>query len=525
MQIDNLAITTQSRNSWKSFDLGCRMALKWWKPLFAFWFLVTAPLFIILNFITIEYAMLIMWLFKPWYERGLLHIYSRQVFGEQVTAIETLKAFPRLLKPMCLSSVTWRRLAPSRAFDLAVLQLEGLTGEKRNNRLQILHRTSDDNTAWWLIICAHWELFVVCGIGILLFMLMPEGVDFDVLAIVNEQSTAIIFVYNCLLFIAWLVVAPFHVGGGFAAYLNRRIILEGWDIELNFRQISKQKQQPARATIAIIFVTLLLTFNSPRSAIAQSNQPTDTVIAEAQDSQSAIIDSEPVSTDQLTPQAQPQAHIDVKKELEELMSEPPFQQENSKKEWHWTGWQPEKSEPSNTDSDLGWLLAILSWIAKFAELILWTCFIAVLAMLVWISRHQIVRILRFRRAVSAPEISLPSFSKDYQTDSLPIDVPAELLRLMASESYRQMLSLLLVTSLTNVSKTSRLPLTASMTEEECKALIELHLEGEEQSFLTELIDIWVRLAWAHEWPEAQSMQSLNTRWHQLYCISQEQSVV
>lgn len=522
MQIDNLAITTQSRNSWKSFDLGCRMALKWWKPLFAFWFMITAPLFIILHFLTVEYAMLIMWLFKPWYERGLLHIYSRQVFGEKVTASETLKAFPRLLKPMWLSSVTWRRLAPSRAFDLAVLQLEGLTGEKRKNRLQILHRTSDDNTAWWLIICAHWELFVICGMGILLFMLMPEGVDFDIFAIVNEQSIAVIFVYNCLLFIAWLIVAPFHVGGGFAAYLNRRIILEGWDIELNFRQIKMQKQQSATtATTAIVmvFFSLLLTFNTPGTAIAQSNQPTNAETVEVQDIESAIIEGEAENTEQ------PQAQIDVKKELNTLMSEPPFQQENTTKEWRWTGWKPEQSEPDNSDSDMGWLLAIFSFIAKFAELILWTCFIAALAMLVWISRHQIARILRFRNVTAVSEITLPSFSHDYQTESLPVDVPAELRRLMSSESFRQMLSLLLVTSLTNVSKTSRLSLTASMTEEECKALIKLHVEGEEQSFLIELIDTWVRLAWAHQWPNTLIMQTLYARWNQLYVISQEPSVV
>lgn len=515
MQIDNLAITTQSRNSWKSFDLGCRMALKWWKPLFAFWFIITAPLFIVLNFLTIEYAMVVMWIFKPWYERGLLHIFSRQVFGEQVTAIETLKSFPGLLKPMWLSSVTWRRLAPSRAFDLAVLQLEGLTGEKRDNRLQILHRTSDDNTGWWLIICAHWELFVVCGVGIFLFMLMPAGVEFDIFAIINEESSAIIFVYNCLLFFAWLLVAPFHIGGGFAAYLNRRIILEGWDIELNFRQINKQKKQPASAVLAIIFVTLFLGINSPESAIAQSSQTTDTVIVNEQDIESAL------SEDELAAIVQPESHLEVKRELEELMSKPPFQQISTTKEWHWTGWKPEEKEESNADTDFGWLLAIVAWFAKFAELILWVCFISVIAMLVWISRHQIMRILHFKRADSAPEISLPSFSKDYHNESLPIDVPSELQRLMDSESYRQMLSLLLITSLTYVSKTSRLPLTESMTEEECKALIELNLEGEEQSFLTELIDVWVRLAWAHQWPETQLMQSLCVRWNQLYSISKE----
>jgi hypothetical protein len=516
VQIDNLAITTQSRNSWKSFDLGCRMALKWWKPLFAFWFIITAPLFIILNFITVDYAMFIIWIFKPWFERGLLHIYSRQVFGEQITAIDTLKVFPRLLKPMWLSSVTWRRLAPSRAFDLAVLQLEGLTGDKRNNRLQILHRTSDDNTAWWLIICAHWELFVVCGIGMFLFMLMPEGVDFDILAIVNEQSVAIIFVYNCLLFVAWLIVAPFHVGGGFAAYLNRRIILEGWDIELNFRQISKQRKQPVNAVLAVVLLTLLLGVSVQNPAIAQSSKSTDIVTAETTDSELSTTEDDILDPDR------PEAHLEVKKELEELMSQPPFRQENIKKEWRWTGWEPEESEEIKTESDYGWLIAIVAWIAKFAEFILWICFIGVLMTLVWISRHQLARILRFKRVDPLPEISLPSFSRDYQSDSLPIDVPAELQRLLESEAYRQMLSLLLITSLTNVTKTSRLPLTASMTEEECKKLIELHLEGEERSFLTELINVWVRLAWAHQWPKMQLMQSLFTRWDQLYHISPEQ---
>jgi hypothetical protein len=43
-------------------------------------------------------------------------------------------------------------------------------------------------------------------------------------------------VVNCAYPLAALFMEPFYVAAGFAMYLNRRVELEAWDIEQEFRR-------------------------------------------------------------------------------------------------------------------------------------------------------------------------------------------------------------------------------------------------------------------------------------------------
>ena len=36
------------------------------------------------------------------------------------------------------------------------------------------------------------------------------------------------------------IVEPLYVAGGFSLYLNRRTVLEGWDIEIAFRRMARR---------------------------------------------------------------------------------------------------------------------------------------------------------------------------------------------------------------------------------------------------------------------------------------------
>ena len=177
MKLEQLAISTIPKSSWQCFDLGCKVALKHYKILFSFWLVVSFPFFIFSCFLSLEWGLLIFWLFKPWYERGLLFILSRAVFNNVINLKTALMSWPEQIKPLWFSSITYRRLAPSRSFDMAVTQLERLSGKKRANRLNILHRSKDDNTGWWTVLCVHWEGILFIGMLVMLSMLLPTEID------------------------------------------------------------------------------------------------------------------------------------------------------------------------------------------------------------------------------------------------------------------------------------------------------------------------------------------------------------
>ena len=503
MHIDQLAISTQPRNSWKAFDLGCRMAFRWWKPLYGFMLLATLPFFIVLNFISTEYGMFLLWLLKPWFERGLLYIYSREVFGQRVTISETLKAWPSQIKPLWLASITWLRLSPSRAFNLPVAQLEGLTGERRASRLRVLHQTNDNNTGWWTVICAHWEFFIILGLVAMINMLLPETVELNLFDEFGTLMTDYALWYNTLWYIAMVAVAPLYVGGSFAAYLNRRILLEGWDIELNFKKMKQAASDKKQGAVALL-VLCFLGFTTP-----------DTKALSLQEEQSAEVVEEN-DTPSEEEEETPARHTEINEALQDVFNSPPFSEKETYKDWRWTGWKWEVEEDKDKkDLDMSGWLAFFAMLAKFSEVILWVVFTLLLGAILWLSREHISRLLNYRLP-KRDKVDLPSFSRSYKKSTLPRNISDELEKLLQESAYRQALSLLLVSSLIQLHQKYALPLKESMTESECLACITEEADSESSQFMSQLIDTWVKLAWAHQWPASEQMRHLVELWQGLF---------
>ena len=141
MRLSDATVAIRPRSSWEAMDLGVLMSQQHRRLLMTSWAIVTLPLFAMLTLLLWDspsLAVLIFWWLKPAYERLPLYILSKALFGETPTLKQALREFPRLLKPQLLASLTWRRLSLSRSFLLPVLQLEGLDGTARQQRLQVL---------------------------------------------------------------------------------------------------------------------------------------------------------------------------------------------------------------------------------------------------------------------------------------------------------------------------------------------------------------------------------------------------
>ena len=143
MKAEQLQLALRPRPAYEAVDLGVAMTQRSGKSLVRA-FLPLALLLVVACGATVEIApwlpSTLLWWFKPWLDRTLLHIYARQAFGEETRfndAWEARRAAPWL--PMLALLSVWR-LSFWRAYSMPVAQLEGQTGAARRQRVKAIVR-------------------------------------------------------------------------------------------------------------------------------------------------------------------------------------------------------------------------------------------------------------------------------------------------------------------------------------------------------------------------------------------------
>ncbi len=232
------------RSPWEAMDLGVMVVRKMWPVIFLPWLILITTVLIFVLYMGYQdywlFASLFMWLIKPVYESMLLHILSRGLFGEYLSITDVFSSMNNWLITGLLTTFLPWRLSASRSFNMSVHLLEGLTGSQRKRRLDVLHSVAGSHASGVTIIGMHFEMIVTIAFYGLLFFFIPNVFEnfltYSLDSTTNENvwMSAGIIIYALTLFI----LEPFYVASGFMLYLNRRIQLEGWDIEIDFKKLS-----------------------------------------------------------------------------------------------------------------------------------------------------------------------------------------------------------------------------------------------------------------------------------------------
>ncbi|NUZ05425.1 hypothetical protein [Piscinibacter koreensis] len=238
MRVDAIAIDLRPRSMMEASDLGVRLVganlrsvVRTGAPV--------AAVTLLLALSTIELApwlpsLLLFW-FKPWLDRTLLFVLARAVFGQPTTFTDLWNARREVWWSQLLPTLTRRRFSPWRSYVAPVHQLEGQRGaESRRRRDLILHGRR--GVAFAMQWAFGWvELALLLGLTAFAFWFAPPergGAWFMALFGEGRLESALTFAAYAL---AVCIAEPFFVGAGFAMYLNRRVELEAWDIEQEFR--------------------------------------------------------------------------------------------------------------------------------------------------------------------------------------------------------------------------------------------------------------------------------------------------
>lgn len=523
MQVKNLAVQARLRSQWESIDLGTALARKYWLPLFLVWLLPAGILLGTLAWLfpgSPGWSMFAVWWLKPVFDRLPLYIISQALFGSPVSALAALKQFFTQNRYDWMAWITLRRLSPTRSFDMPVTVLEQSSGAARNSRIGVLHRKHSSAATWLTLTGVHLEGFLLIAAFILIYLFIPEQVAANInwQPIFRGDTLELEWVSNVLYLFIMAAVAPFYIVSGFCLYVGRRIELEGWDIEIQFRNLAERhqrEQQPRQrstargSNAASLFLLFAIAFGS-------------------------LITAPEIKADSLETPQQAQQNID------EILAGEDFHQVEQINGWRLKDTKNEEQKIPE------WLIKFIEWlfnrspddgdssdfslgpiIARLIEILLWVGVISGLIYLGWRHHDAILKSLRWQRKPKQKAIAPETlFGLDVRQSSLPDDVCAEVQRLWQAGEKRASLGLLYRATLSHLIEDFQFHFGDHLTESECAQLVHRRQREPRENlppvttplsqFVQHLTTDWQQLAYAHRNPAKTRMDALCQEWREVF---------
>lgn len=239
MNLEAITIKLRPRSPLEAMDLGIRLLQRNAAAVYIAWFAIVIPLCLALLALVTVYDWLpsvLIWWLKPFYDRVVLFVLSRAVFGTRVGLrdIEWRSLFGNGL----IWALTFRRFDFARSFNLPVYLLEGLKGKRRRLRMKVLQKNTRGQAVLLTAAFVHIEIALEISLFVLAMMLFPGygGLPFWEWLTGQEAPLAFTLGTDLLYILAITVLEPLYVASGFTLYLNRRVELEAWDIEVDLRR-------------------------------------------------------------------------------------------------------------------------------------------------------------------------------------------------------------------------------------------------------------------------------------------------
>lgn len=252
MQLSRLSVALRPRQDWSAIDHGFTMAQHWFWPMAWRGALLLLPILcvaIVLDNVIL--GTILIWWFKPLYERLPMTYLSVAVFDETIAWKDSLRG---CFDSQLFLALTCFRLSYRRTANTAIT-LERLNWDQTSQRKSTLFKSLGMATLWLVILGFILEIFSSIVVYQILFSIFEETTrqvvtqaDADLFERtrinLNDQTDLLktmtltqISVFLTIYSTMILVVVPFHVSAGYALYVNQRTKIEGWDIEVGFNKL------------------------------------------------------------------------------------------------------------------------------------------------------------------------------------------------------------------------------------------------------------------------------------------------
>jgi hypothetical protein len=241
MKLESISLELRPRDAYEATDLGARLLQRHAARVYRPWAVFMVPIMLVcISTITIApwLGALAIWWLKPLYDRLVLFVLSRAVFGQQVTVADVARHWREWAGRSLFAALTWRRIDFARAFVLPLDLLERLKGKPRRLRNKVLQKNARSAAVLTQVAYIHIESIFYLSMLMLVYLFMPNNVAVDLSPWFFGEGVPLWWsAVTCGFYIVALSLAePAYVASGFVLYLNRRVELEAWDIELALRR-------------------------------------------------------------------------------------------------------------------------------------------------------------------------------------------------------------------------------------------------------------------------------------------------
>jgi hypothetical protein len=240
VQVDALAVRIRPRAPLEAADLGARLCQSSARSVYACHAAAALPI-MALALASFEVAPwlpgVLIWWSKPWLDRRVLFVLSRAAFGLATALGDLWEAQRSVWWGRLLHTWTVRRLSPWRSFTQPVHQLEGASLWKARKRvLLIRHGRSGHALLMTSVFALAETALAAAAVSLAFWFTLPGRSSGLGGALFGAAAPSFGLITSFAYAGAVFFLEPFYVAAGFAMYLNRRVELEAWDIEQEFRR-------------------------------------------------------------------------------------------------------------------------------------------------------------------------------------------------------------------------------------------------------------------------------------------------
>ncbi len=499
MKLERLEVELRPRSAWEGVDLGLALLQRWRAPVFAAWCATFVPLAAAILFAPWGHPLIgvaVLWWLKPMFERTVVFVLSRAMFGAAPRAFEVLGELRTIWWRGLARTLTWRRLTTTRALLQPVEMLEGVSGAERRRRENAVGVEAFGVISLVSLLGWCFERAIEAALLALLVFATPsewlpssEGLFEKGPSSADPGWLATAFLVAHLT--AYSVGATLHAAAGFGLYLQRRTQSEGWDIEVAFRRlgarVGAERGAALRKVVALLLSFVLLAGGSRAAAPSQSASP-DSSGTQAPAAENVA----------------PSPATDAADAIERVLARDEFDTKT-------------RDTELSFDFDLDWLFGRgidgpkSSLLSTAAVVLAWLLASSVaLGLVYFVARSFAQRERERENARPAPPTHV--FGLDVRPESLPSDVPSEALALWRRGQARAALGLLYRAAIARLIRDDGLELELSDTENDCLRRAHGAAPASRAAYFTRITQAWLVCAYARSLPADSAVEALCGDW-------------
>lgn len=242
--IPRVAVMRQ-RNPWEAMDAGVLMFRRVAMSVYPVLLVCGVPLVALIWLFPaggpMWIPMVFVWWLKPVWERVSLHFLSATYFDDQKSPREIRSGLLKTVGRYLLWDLTLGRFAPGRLVTTPLRVLESADRSTARLRIRSLLGDSMGSAIVCTVVCLVTEIGLSSGVILFVQQISELMPDMFISPALSAGPDTVWRALSTLYLLIVFLLSPLFASMGFQFYVDRRVGLEGWDLELRFRQLATQR--------------------------------------------------------------------------------------------------------------------------------------------------------------------------------------------------------------------------------------------------------------------------------------------